>query len=64
MEKITQDGFVWVICDYHQAIDLFNQGKELYALYNDESEALIRDTTDLYNALDNDQIQIGYERTN
>jgi hypothetical protein len=64
MEKITQDGFVWKIVERHQAIDMLSQGKELYALYDDESEALIETLVDLYNALNNENIQIGYEKRN
>ena len=61
MEKITQDGFAWRILSRPEAIESFYDGKTLFALHDDESESLIEDTTDLYNALDWDDVQIGVE---
>lgn len=61
MEKITQDGFAWRILRYHEAIEYFHNGEAIFALHDDESESLIEDTTDLYNALDWDDVQIGVE---
>lgn len=60
MEKITQEGFAWQIISNDEAIKLFSQGKSLFALYDDESEALIEYDTDLDNAIDNN-VQIGIE---
>ncbi len=60
MEKITQDGFAWKILGNDEARELFSQGKSLFALYDDESEALIEYDTDLDNAIDHN-VQIGYE---
>lgn len=61
MEKITQDGFAWRILSRPEAIEYFHDGKTIFALHDDESESLIEDTTDLYNALDWDDVQIGVE---
>jgi hypothetical protein len=59
MEKMTQDGFAWQILDYIEAENYFKDGKSIFALYDDESEALIEYDTDLNNAIDHG-VQIGY----
>lgn len=41
MKYTTQDGFVWTIVPREQAIELLQSGKEVYKVYNDESESLI-----------------------
>jgi hypothetical protein len=41
MKYTTQDGFVWTIVLREQAIELLQSGKEVYKVYNDESESLI-----------------------
>ena len=63
MEKTTQDGFTLELITPDKARELFSQGKDLFALYDDDTEALIEYDTDLDNAIDHN-IQIGYERTN
>jgi hypothetical protein len=60
MGKITQDGFAWQILSNDEARELFSQCKSLFALYDDESEALIEYDTDLDNAIDHN-VQIGLE---
>nr|DAY86330.1 MAG TPA: hypothetical protein [Caudoviricetes sp.] len=40
--KICADGFVWLVVEHEQARKLYKADAiSLYALYNDESEALI-----------------------
>jgi hypothetical protein len=41
MKHTTQDGFVWTIVTKEQAIELLHSGKEVYKVYDDESESLI-----------------------
>jgi hypothetical protein len=41
MKHTTQDGFVWTIVTKEQAIELLHSGKEVYKVYEDESESLI-----------------------
>lgn len=41
MKYTTQDGFVWTIVTKEQAIELLHSGKEVYKVYDDESESLI-----------------------
>lgn len=41
MKHTTQDGFVWTIVTKEQAIELMQSGKEVYKVYDDESESLI-----------------------
>lgn len=44
----TEDGFHWLIVDGQLAVSLFNEANiELYALYDDGSEALIETKEDL-----------------
>ena len=61
MEKITQDGFVWRILGYHEAIEYFHNGETIFALHDDESESQIVTRQDLQDALDDDSVQIGLE---
>jgi hypothetical protein len=41
MKYTTQDGFIWAIVTKEQAIELLHSGKEVYKVYDDESESLI-----------------------
>jgi hypothetical protein len=41
MEYTTQDGFVWEVVSKERAIKLIESGKEVYKVYEDESESLI-----------------------
>ena len=41
MEYTTQDGFNWEIVSKEKAIKLIESGKEVYKVYEDESESLI-----------------------
>jgi hypothetical protein len=41
MEYTTKDGFTWEVVSKEKAIKLIESGKEVYKVYEDESESLI-----------------------
>lgn len=41
MEYTTQDGFTWEVVSKEKAIKLIESGKEVYKVYEDESESLV-----------------------
>jgi hypothetical protein len=46
MEYTTQDGFVWEVISKGEAMNLFKNNKEVFKLYDDDSEAAIEDELD------------------
>jgi hypothetical protein len=41
MKYTTQDGFIWEVVSKEAATELLHSGKEVYRVYEDESESLI-----------------------
>lgn len=50
MKYTTKDGFTWEIVTKEKAIELINLGKEVYKVYQDESESLIHREDELWDA--------------
>lgn len=48
MEYTTKDGFNWEIVSKEKAIKLIESGKEVYKVYEDESESLVHSEDELW----------------
>lgn len=61
MKYQLEDGFIWEVINKETAVELFNQGKEVYRIWQDNSESLIESQQDF----DDDRVmfyatEVGY----
>lgn len=63
MKYQLEDGFIWEVINKETAVELFNEGKEVYRIWQDNSESLIESQQDF----DDDRVmfyatEVGYPK--